>query len=362
MTQVLVCAGEVSGDRMAAPVVLEMRRRRPWLRFFGAGGTRLETAGVELRHRVGQLAVTGFSEALGRVPAAARMLVDLAHQIDRRRPALALLVDYPGVNLRLAWWLRHRGVPVLYYGAPQRWAWLQWRTAPLRRVDRLAVTLPFEESWFRQRGVNATFVGHPVVDLFQPMSAHKARGDLGLSDGTLVVALLPGSRDNEVRRHLPVLVDALRWLPELTPLLAAAPGCADLCRRLAPDLLQTDAEHALGAASVALCASGTATLELARAGVPGVVFYKVSPLTYALARYLVTVAAVALPNLVLQQPLLPELLQHEMQGRQLAEEVRGLLREPTRTRVVEGLRQVTERLGSPGVAGRVADLAEELLG
>ena len=150
----MVSAGEVSGDRMAAPVVRELLQRCPDLRCFGAGGDALEAAGVELRHHASDLAVTGLTEALARARAAGTMLADLWLQCRRRSPRLALLVDYPGVNLRLAGWLRRAGVPVLYLGAPQRWAWLGFRAGALtRKVDRLAVTLPFEEPFFRRRGV-----------------------------------------------------------------------------------------------------------------------------------------------------------------------------------------------------------------
>jgi len=363
MTHGLVVAGEISGDRMAAPVLEEMRRRWPDLRWYGAGGERLARAGLEVRHPVDGLAVTGVTEALRRVPTAAALLVDLAAQILRRRPRLALLVDYPGVNLRLAAICRAAGVPVLYLGAPQRWAWLGFRARALaRQVNRLAVTLPFEEQWFRRRGVAATFVGHPLLDLFRPLSREDARRRLGSAGA--VVALLPGSRENEIHRHLPLLVKAASLLPDLTPVLALPPGGAGrIVEQLAPaDLPRVDTPLALGAADVALCASGSATLELALAGVPGVVCYRLSPLTYAIARRLVSTRWIGLPNLVLGREVLPELLQDEMTPTALAREARRLLEPAAREAVRRGLEQVVTRLGRPGVAARVADLAGELLG
>lgn len=348
---VLVAAGEVSGDRMAAPVVEELGRRWPGLRFFGAGGPSLRQAGVEVRHRVDRLAVTGLTEAGRRLPAAVALLGDLSRQLALRRPRLALLVDYPGVNLRLAAAARALGVPVLYYGAPQRWAWMPWRAAALGRlIDRLAVTLPFEEPWFRRRGINATFVGHPMVDLFRPVPG----------DG-LGLALLPGSRENEIKRHLPPMLEAARRLPRLAPVIAVTTGSATLCRALAPGLPCVDTPAALAASRVALCASGSATLELALAGVPGVICYRVSPVTYRVGRMLVRVRWLGLPNLVLGDALLPELVQREMSPSRLAREALRLLEPQTNARVRAGLRTVAARLGSPGVAGRVADLADELL-
>ncbi len=361
--QILVSAGEVSGDMMAAPVVVELCRRLPGLRCFGAGGDALEAAGVELRHHASELAVTGLTEVLPRAGAAGTMLLDLWLQCRRREPRLALLVDYPGVNLRLAGWLRRAGVPVLYLGAPQRWAWLGFRAGALtRKVDRLAVTLPFEESFFEGHGVPARFVGHPVRERFKPAARGEARRRLGLGSEP-VVALLPGSRVNEVRRHLPLLNEAITLLPRgVRAVLAAAPGEAgELCARLAPTTPRVSARTALGAADAALCASGTATLEAAVAGVPTAVFYRVSSLTYQVARRLVRVPYLSLPNLILQRPLLPELIQDRMTPRRLARVASRLLEPSVAAGIRPGLREVVQQLGPPGMAGRVADLAMELL-
>lgn len=365
---ILVSAGEVSGDRIAAPVVEATRRRCPELCFFGAGGPELEAAGVEVRHPLSRLAVTGLVEALGRAAAAGRLLADMTLQIVARRPRLGLLIDFPGLNLRLAALLRRLGIPVLYYVAPQRWAWLGFRTRALGRlIDRLAVTLPFEEQWFRQRGAPAVYVGNPVVERFNTLSTGEARARLGLPvDREPVVALMPGSRANEIRRHLPVLLESLPLLPAAAqPVLATVPGeSAALCSELAPQLIQGRTEEVLGAASVGICASGTVTLEAAAAGVPVVVCYRLSPLSYTAARLLVSSPYVALPNLVLGEPLLPELIQHEMTPTKIVTQVRRLLEPSERRRIQSGLRQVIERLRvpPPRVADRVADLAVELLG
>jgi lipid-A-disaccharide synthase len=336
---------------------------RPELSFFGAGGPALARAGVEIRHPIDRLAVTGIVEAGARLGAAARVAADLWFQIRRRHPYLALLVDYPGLNLRLAGILRRAGVPVLYYVAPQRWAWLPRRTPELRRrIDRLAVTLPFEVEWFARHGVSAQFVGHPVLDLFAPVPRRRARAMLGLPEGERVVAVLPGSRANELRRHLPLLRATLARFPSIRPLLAVLPEATSrLCRELAPELPQTDAVTALGAADVALCAAGTATLETALAGVPAVVFYRTSALTFEVARRLVRVETIALPNLILGEKLLPELVQHQMTPAALADEVLALLDPQKSRRVRQRLSEVGAHLGQPGVAARVARLALPLL-
>jgi len=358
---VLVSAGEVSGDRIAAPVVEEIQRRCPGARFFGAGGTALEQAGVEILHPISRLSVTGLTEALGRAGGVLRMLADLSLQGLRRRPDLALLVDFPGANLRLASALGRAGIPILYYVAPQRWAWLGSHIGVLRqRVQRLAVTLPFEEPWFRERGIDARFVGHPLLELFSPLPRAVARQRIGLDNGP-ALALLPGSRVNEVQRHLPVFLRAVARLG-MEPVLAAAPGDAGrLARAMAPALKRAKADVALSAADVALCASGTATLEAAMAGVPAVVCYRLSPLTHAVARRLVKVEMVALPNLVLGQRLLPELIQRQMTPAALCEEVERLLRPDEARRVRAGLAQVVGMLGEPDASRRVAEMALELM-
>ena len=359
--EVLVSAGEVSGDRIAAPVVEEIQRRCPGTRFFGAGGTALEQAGVEIRHPISGLSVTGLTEALGRAGGVLRMLADLSLQGLRRRPDLALLVDFPGANLRLASALGRAGIPILYYVAPQRWAWLGSHIGVLRqRVQRLAVTLPFEEPWFRERGIDARFVGHPLLELFSPLPRAAARQRIGLDSGP-VLALMPGSRVNEVRRHFPMFLQAAARLG-IRPVLGLAPGDAgQLARSLCPSLQWASADVALSAADVALCASGTVTLEAAMAGVPEVVCYRLSALTFAVARRLVKVEMVALPNLILGRRLLPELIQEQMTPAALCEAVESLLRPDEARRVKAGLAQVVGMLGEPGASQRVAEMALELM-
>ncbi len=361
---VFVSAGEHSGDLIAAPVIRELKQLVSDFNCFGVGGAALRQEGVEVRHHCEELAVTGVTEALGKSPRVGRMFVDLWRQIRSRRPALALLVDYPGVNLRWAKWLHQAGTPVLYYVAPQRWAWLGFRTRPLRcHIDRLAVTLPFEESWFRQRGVPCTFVGHPVLDNFKAADPRVVRGRLGLGDSP-VIALCPGSRTNEILRHLPLLKQSLSLMPRhLSPVLATLPGAgAELCRRIAPRLPQARSAEALSVAQVALCASGSVTLEAALAGVPSAVFYRLSKISYALGRMLVRVPHISLPNLILGEPLLPELIQGQMTPARLARVAMELQDPHQAKRIRAGLTRAVDLLGQPGAARRVARLGYELIG
>jgi lipid-A-disaccharide synthase len=362
---ILVCAGEVSGDRLAAPVVAALRRRDPTRRFYGWGGRGLELSGVELLARAETLAVTGAVEAAARAPAVLVGLLRLALRARRRRPRLALLVDYPGVNLRLGRALRRLGVPVLYLGAPQRWAWLADRTRSLRdALDRLVVCLPFEERWFVERGVPAVFLGHPLLDAAPPPSRERSLRAVGLAaEGAPVLCLLPGSRVNELERHLPPLREAMRLLgAAVRPLIGTtAEAGAACCAKLAPELAQAPPALALAVADAALCASGTASLETALAGVPAAVFYRMAPLSYALARRLVRVPFIGLPNLILDEELFPELIQDQVTPERLAATTRELLRPVRRAAMRPALERLRAALGPPGAAERIADLAESLI-
>jgi lipid-A-disaccharide synthase len=292
-----------------------------------------------------------------------RLLVDLTLEARRRRPGLAILVDYPGAHLRLGRVLRELGVRVLQLVAPQRWAWLPWRARSLAgSLDALAVTLPFEEGWFRARGIPATFVGHPLVDLFRPPSRDDARARLGLGAGR-VLALLPGSRENELARHLPILASTLPALPADVRTVAAVPGTlVAACRQALPGVrVAEDAGLALAAADAALCCSGSVTLEAALAGVPALVFYRLSAFSHWIARRLVEVPWIALPNLILGEPVLTELVQDQATPRALAAEARRLLDPEVAAAVRRKLEAVRARLGTPGFAARVAELAERLL-
>ena len=366
MRRLFVCAGEASGDRFAAPVLRVLRARHHSLQAWGIGGSCLAQAGLRCIHDSEGLAVAGFFELVGVLPDALKALAKLVSAFGRQAlPDLALLVDYPGFNLRLAGYLRGRGVPVLYYGAPQRWA---WRPQGVRRitasVDRLAVTLPFEEPWFAVRGVDCRFVGHPLVDAFRPVERALARRRLGLPSrqSSRCIALLPGSRRQEIRAHLPIMCAALRLLgcPLEAAVAVSSRDQRGLCTELAPGLPQGDTATVLSVADVALCASGSATLEVALAKVPSVVVYRLSRATYAIARRQVGLSSVALPNLLLGRRVLPELIQDDCNPEQLAAQALYLLRPEIHQRVRRGLAALRSKLGQPGVAFRVAALAEEL--
>ncbi len=363
---VLITAGEASGDQAGAAVVAALRRRHPDWRLLATGGERMAAAGAELLVDYRELAVMGFAEVLRRLPALRGRLNALGDLLASGSIDLFLPVDFPGFNLRLATKARRAGVPVLYFVAPQVWAWGEGRLARLRRdVDRLALILPFEAAWFAARGVAGSFVGHPLMDSARPLAPAAASARLGL---------LPGSRAQEVERLLEPMLAAAALLraarPELEVELLEAPGLAPACydRLLAaaPLAVRRCREASAGFLArqgAAIVASGTATLEAAVAGLPMAVVYRTGWLNYQLARRLVSLEQIALVNLVAGEQLVPELVQGALSPARLAAAVAPLLEDgPARSAQLAGCARLRALLGEPGCGERVAALAEELLG
>ncbi len=372
--RVLVSCGEPSGDLYAGDLVRHLRERVGPLDVFGLGGDRLEEAGGRLVAHVRDLAVVGLLEVLKHLRRLRAVFRSVLDEVERGRPAVAVLVDYAEFNLRLARELKGRGVPVVYYVSPQVWAWRRGRTRAIReRVARMVVIFPFEEPLYREAGVPVTFVGHPLVDLARPAEDRPAfLASQGLDPARPVLAVLPGSRPQEVAHNLPPIAGALRLLRErragLQLALAVAPS-------LDPQLLDRDLEglpvtrvagrtHALlSAAAAGIVASGTATVEAALMDLPSVVVYRLSPLTYALGRPFVRVPHYAMANLIAGREVLKELIQKDFRPEAVAREVVSLLEDPVRRGYVrEGLAQVRARLGPPGASERAAAIVEEVLG
>jgi lipid-A-disaccharide synthase len=366
-TRVFVSAGEPSGDAHAAAFVTALRRTLPDVGLEGVGGSQLEAAGVQLMERIERLTVFGFVEIVKKIPAHLSLLRAIERRLARGDIRLVVLVDYPGFHLRVAAAARRHGVPVLYYIAPQLWAWHERRIARLARdVARLAVILPFEETFFRERGVPATFVGHPLLDRPPLPPRERLKAELGLDPGRPVLALFPGSRAQETRRLWPVFREAARRARERRPdaqIVVAAtaagayPGPGDV------RVVHGQPRHCLGAADAALSKSGTTTLEAVLAGTPQVVAYRMHPVSFAIARRLVRVPWVSLVNLIAERAVVPELLQAEATPERLAALVTPLLEPGSRERQaqLDGIAEVRARLGGPGAAERVAALARELL-
>jgi lipid-A-disaccharide synthase len=370
--QIMIVAGEASGDLHGASLLRALRERTPELDAFGIGGEHLAAAGLEILVPVHEVATMGLTEtfgALGRVVRAYRVA---RAALRERRPDLVVLIDYPEFNLRLARRAKRLGLKVFYYISPQVWAWRRGRIRLMRRiVDRLAVVFPFEEALYNNGSERlAFFVGHPLLDLVRATrSATETRQRYGLEPTRRLLAILPGSRRKEVRALLRPALATARILEEqgwqsavaLAPTLsrrdleAAVPS--ETWARIA--VVPSDTYNLVHAADAVLVASGTATLEVALLGKPMVIVYRVSALTYALGRMLVRVEHIGMPNLILGRRVAPEFLQGDVRPDVLAPALQRAWQE--REQFASAWQELRARLGGPGAAERAAALAWELL-
>jgi lipid-A-disaccharide synthase len=364
--QLLVVAGEASGDLHGARLLSELRRQRPDLEAFGLGGSELRAAGLETLADSGEVAVVGITEVLRVLPRIRQVWKHLLDEVDRRRPQAALLIDFPDFNLRLARQLKRRGIPVVYYVSPQVWAWRRGRVRTIaRRVDRMLVLFGFEAPLYTSAGLTAVHVGHPLVDEVPrlPSVWDRARRP----GEAYRIALLPGSRPSEVSRLLAPMLATVRELATELPIevvLIQAPtipaatlttALAEHAPGLPVEIVARDRFAAIAGSHLALCASGTATLEVGLLGTPLVVLYRMAPWSYALAKRLVRVKDIALVNLVLGRRVVPELLQEGALAPSIVPVARRLLlNEGERDAMRGALSELRARLGAPGASGRAA--------
>jgi lipid-A-disaccharide synthase len=362
----MVSCGEASGDVYAGALVSELRRRDSSIEVFGFGGDRMQAAGAELIGSFTGLTVTGLTEALRVLPRSFAMLNRLVRAAAERRPDVFVAIDFPDFNFRLMARLHRLGIPVVYYVSPQLWAWRPGRMATMKQfVDRVLVIFGFEQQIYEQAGVPVTFVGHPLVDVARPAVPREPflRG-LGLDPGAPTIALLPGSRPNELHRIAPVVAAAIPLIrarvPNVQFVVARAPRLEDdlfaPLRSAGVVAVEGSTDEVLAAADVVITASGTATVQTAIHERPMVVVYQLSPLTYRLGRRFALVDTYAMPNIVAGRRIVPELIQDDFTPGRVAEEAsRYFLDTEYRGRTRDALREVRERLGTPGATGRAAD-------
>jgi lipid-A-disaccharide synthase len=372
-TRILISAGESSGDRYAAHLARAVRERLGDVELFGCAGEQMKAAGVRPVVDMASLAVVGIVEVVHHIPRIYGEYRKLLAEAGRLRPVAAILTDSPDFHLRVAARLARMDIPVHYLVAPQAWAWREGRIKQLQRnVKELYCIFPFEEKFFRERGVRATYIGHPLSRLVRPpMTRRDFFAKHSIPENRPLITLCPGSRTSEVGRHLPPLTEAIARIraDRDCTFVLAAPG--DTAKRFGPDfftaflastgarLIAGETWDAMAHADVALPASGTVTIEAALLGTPMVTYYKVSAATYLIGRPLVKVPFYSMVNLVAGEAVVPELIQHDMTGQRLAGEALRLLDDDqARHRMVEGLARVSAALSTDhdpieGAASRI---------
>ena len=350
--QILISAGEASGEMYGAQLIDALRRRNPSLEFFGVGGPRMREAGCDTVVDAKDLAVVGITEILSHLPKIYGLFHNLIQEVDRRRPEMAIVIDSPAFNWRVARQMKKRNIPAVYYVAPQFWAWRQGRVKLLRKyVTKALVIFPFEEKFYRDREVDATFVGHPLAELSGPAVSRDAFADRNkLDPAKYWITLMPGSRVKEVRMNLPTILAAAAQLGTAHEfLLPVAPTvdrafleqiCAGRAITLVPESLP-----ALRHSRAGIIASGTATVEAAMMATPFVMVYRVSPLTYFLGKPRLKVPHFAMVNLIAGEEIVPELVQHAFTAGNVVSQLREILPDGSRRNaMLEGLARVKMRL------------------
>ncbi len=380
MTTLLLSAGDASGELHTAPLVEAFRRRVPEARLLGLGGTEMEKAGVELIVHQRELAIGGFVEVLGDAGRILSAWRRMNRALTTSGADLVVLVDSPDFNIPLARRAKKAGIPVLYFISPQVWAWRRGRIRKIaRRVDRMAVIFPFEREVYAASGLRVDFVGHPLVDRLGEIASHFSRQEmrrsLGIDPGGHLVVLLPGSRRNEVRDALSLHLEAARALhvrdPRVRFAVAVAPSIpkasveraiaqAGLPALLSMQVFEGRTYELIRAADVALAKPGTVTVEISLLGTPMVVAARVSPLTAFVARRVVRLPSLTMPNLILGAQVVPEFIQEEARPERIALALSELLGGPAREVQLAQLARVRRRLGSGGAAERAAAIAEEM--
>jgi lipid-A-disaccharide synthase len=372
----MIVAGEASGDIYGADLVNEALRLDRNLSFFGIGGDRMREAGVETLVDSADMAVVGLVEVLKHFDVISDAFKKLKKTLLSNRPSLLILIDYPGFNLRLAKVAKKAKVPVLYYISPQIWAWRQGRVKKIAQlVDHMAVILPFEAPFYEKAGIPATFVGHPMLDMVKvDMNRTEAAASFGLDPARQIVGLFPGSRRNEIDWLLPVILDSAKKLKErfediqfVLP-VASTLDDAEIAAQvkaagLEATIVSSRIHDLIRACDAIICVSGTITLEIALVGTPMVIIYRVSSVTFLVAKWLVKVDYIGLCNIVAGETVVKELIQEDANPEKIEAEIAAILTNSHYSESISAkLATVRAKLGASGASGNVARLALELMG
>ncbi len=376
MSKIMISVGEASGDVHGASVARAIKELSPQAEIFGMGGQNMRSAGVEVIYDIAETGVMGLVEVLTNLPKLFALRDSLGRIMDSRQPDVLVVIDYPGFNMRLAKVAKQKGIPVVSYISPSAWAWGSGRAKEVAEtVERVAAIFPFEAEVYQQAGANVTFVGHPLLDIVKPsMTKQQAFEYFDLDPAQPVVLLMPGSRRQEVNSLLTILLAAgeliARDIPACQFVLPVASTisremlqeCIDKSR-IAVRLISEKTYDLMNISTVALAASGTATLETSLLQVPTVIIYKVNFLTYFLGKFLVKIPHIGLPNIVAGRLVVPELLQHQVNANDIAVHALGLMTDgQIRRQTLTDLQEVKDKLGSPGAVKKVAQVILEIAG
>ncbi|NOY69352.1 MAG: lipid-A-disaccharide synthase [Deltaproteobacteria bacterium] len=368
---VLIIAGETSGDHHGALLVSAMKQKRPDIFFCGIGGPEMRAAGVRIIVDAEKLSVVGITEVASKLPSVLAGAAAVKRVIDAIHPDLVILLDFPDFNLRMAAYAKKRGVRVLYYISPQIWAWRSGRIETIRKVvDHMAVILPFEQEYYEKRGVAATFVGHPLLDQGEGLADF---GDDSRKPG--IIGILPGSRLGEVEKNLHVMLAAASLINRRHPgvkfLVSAAPsidrdrlsGFMRPYESICDISIDTrNIREILGECTTAIAVSGTVTLDAAICGVPMVIVYRISPISYMLGKSLIRVDHIGLVNIIAGKRVVPELIQNEATPLRIADEISSMIDDPARLSAIRAkLSGVRKKMGGPGASTTTAKIAFSLM-
>ena len=369
MAKILISAGEASGDIHAAAVTAALKRIDSTTEVFGMGGDELRAAGGEVLFDIKDHGVMGFVEVIKKLPDLFKLRREFARVMDERKPDCLVVVDYPGFNMKLAKLAHDKGIPVVSYIAPSAWAWNKGRAKNVAKiVDKVACIFPFEYDVYKEAGAPVEFVGHPLVDIVHPtMERAEAEAWVGKEPGRPLVLLMPGSRLMEIERMLDVILEGAKLLKKQMPQVQfAMPRAGTIPLEMLQSKIQASGLEVkitegrnydlFSVADLALATSGTVTLEAAMCGLPSVILYRTSAITAFIARRVINIPNIGLPNIVAGRQILPELLQEELTPAKLAATAVELLAPERRPQLEANLAYMKERLGEPGAVNRVAQL------
>ena len=370
--RIMIIAGEASGDMHGAKLAQSIKKLNRQTFLFGVGGNAMDAEGVHLVVDSRILSVVGITEVLSKLPTIYLAMSTVKKSLRQKRPNLLILIDFPDFNFHVAEFAKKLNIPILYYISPQIWAWRQGRVKTIKRlVDHMAVILPFEASFYRKHQVPVTFVGHPLLDRISPVDSPPSSPDF---KDKPIVGLLPGSREKEVSTLLPVMLEASRRIKRKFPATQFVLSCSDSIDTdnmmaivhqhnadLEIEVVKGSVEQVIKKSQLLVAASGTVTLEAALHGVPLVIIYKVSPISYWLGKRLINVGHIGIVNLIMQKRLLPELIQDDASPQNIAKQIIQLVDDPqSYMQIKKELLQVQKRLGGAGASDRVARIALNL--